>query len=240
MGVRADASTEERGLRRTADGRYFSVVTLVLLGLSIVAFSDNLFTDPGQPSNRDPKMVVHGLFGLAWYVLLAIQANLVRARNLRRHRALGVTTFVVAAGVTVTTLFLFVVLWKGWANMVPEVRANRLLLPGYALCMLLAWRMRARADWHKRLILVGTFLMLGPVLDRVFEPLIVSWAEPLLASSYTRQLDEAAFLLFRWGSWVGFFVSLAILDRRTLRRVHPVTLAGGVWLGVVVLLSELT
>jgi hypothetical protein len=36
-------------------GRYFSIVSTLLLLLSIVAFSDNLFTDVGQPSNRDPK-----------------------------------------------------------------------------------------------------------------------------------------------------------------------------------------
>ena len=64
---------------------YFSIVSVLLLVLSVVAFSDNLFTDVGQPSNRDPKFIVHGVFGLAWYVLLATQANLVRAR-VGRHR----------------------------------------------------------------------------------------------------------------------------------------------------------
>ena len=65
---------------------YFSIVSLLLLLLSIVAFSDNLFTDIHQPSNSDPKFIVHGIFGLAWYVLLATQANLARVRNLRLHK----------------------------------------------------------------------------------------------------------------------------------------------------------
>jgi len=52
--------------------------------------------------------------------------------------------------VTLSTLYIiFIVLWKGWADMEPEVRANRLLLPGYALCILLAWQQRGRSDWHK-------------------------------------------------------------------------------------------
>jgi hypothetical protein len=46
-----------------ARGAYFSIVSVLLLFLSVVAFSDNLFTDVGQPSNRDPKLIVHGLFG---------------------------------------------------------------------------------------------------------------------------------------------------------------------------------
>jgi len=136
---------------------YFSITSVLLLILSVVAFSDNLFTDIHQPSNSDPKFIIHGLFGLAWYVLLATQANLIRAGNLRLHRKLGIATFIVAIGVTLATLYVFVVLWKGWPNMDPEVRANRLLLPGFALCLLLAWQRRAQPEWHKRLIFIGTF-----------------------------------------------------------------------------------
>jgi hypothetical protein len=43
-------------------GSYFSGISVLLLLLSIIAFSDNLFTDVGQPSNRDPKFIIHGLF----------------------------------------------------------------------------------------------------------------------------------------------------------------------------------
>lgn len=225
---------------RAYGGSYFSIVGVLMLVLSIVAFSDNLFTDVGQPSNADPKFIVHGLFGLAWYVLLAIQANLVRARNLRLHRKLGVAAFLVAIGVTLSTLYLFVVLWKGWPNMEPDVRANRLLLPGYALCILLAWRHRGRSDRHKRLIFVGTFFMLAPVLDRDYDRLVMSWAKPLFPLLYTAQVDEIGFLVFRWGGWIGFFLSLVAYDWKTLRRTHPVTLAGCAWLALVSLVSEFT
>ncbi|RYY86355.1 MAG: hypothetical protein EOO15_14685 [Chitinophagaceae bacterium] len=219
-------------------GSYFSIVSVLLLVLSIVAFSDNLFTDVGQPSNSDPKFIVHGLFGLVWYVLLATQANLVRTRNLRLHRKIGIATFIVAIGVTLSTLYIFVVLWKGWENMEPEVRANRLLLPGYALALLLAWQRRGQSDWHKRLIFIGTFFMLGPVVDRAYDPLIMSWSKPLLSTLYTKQVDEIAYLAFRWGSWIGFFLSMLLYDRKNLGRTHPVTLAGCGWFVLVVLISE--
>ncbi len=174
---------------------YFSVVSVLLLFLSLVAFSDNLITDVGQPSNRDPKFIVHGLFGLAWYVLLAVQANLVRTRRVATHRRLGIATFCVAIGVTLSTLYIFVVIWKGWDRMAVDVRANRLLLPGYAVYMLLAWTRRRQPDWHKRLILAGTFLMLGPVLSRSYDPLIVSWMEPTFPV-FTARVDEVGFLTF--------------------------------------------
>ena len=221
-------------------GSYFSIISVLLLFLSIVAFSDNLFTDIHQPSNSDPKFIIHGLFGLAWYVLLAIQANLIRANNLRLHRKVGVYTFLVAIGVTLSTLYVFIVVWKGWANMAPEVRANRLLLPAYALCLLLAWQRRAQADWHKRLIFVGTFFMLAPVLDRDYDRLIMSWAKPLFGALYTAQVDEIGFQIFRWGGWSGFFLSLALYDWKTQKAVHRVTLAGCAWFLIVIPLSEFT
>lgn len=217
-------------------GAYFSIVGALLLFLSLVAFSDNLLTDVGQPSNRDPKFVVHGLFGLAWYVLLAVQANLVRTHRVAIHRRLGIATFVVAIGVVLSTLYIFVAVWKGWAQMAPEVRANRLLLPGYALCLLLAWRWRRQSDRHKRLILVGTFFMLGPVLSRAYDPLIVSWMEPLFPA-FTARVDEAGFLVFFWGLWIGFFLSLARYDWATLRRVHGATIGGFAWFVLAWLIS---
>lgn len=222
-----------------ARGSYYSVTAALLLFLGVVAFSDNLFTDVGQASNRDPKFIVHGLFGLAWSVLLVVQANLVRVRRVALHRRLGIATFLVGVGVTLSTLYIFVVLWKGWDLMAVQVRANRLLLPGFALSLVLAWWTRGRADWHKRLLFAGSFLMLGPVLSRAYDPLIVSWMEPLFPE-LTARVDEVGFLAFFIGGWIGFFLSLMVHDWRSLRRVHPVTLAGFAWLLLAWLLSAIT
>lgn len=219
-------------------GSYLSLVSVLLLILSVVAFSDNLFTNISQPSNRDPKFIVHGLFGLAWYVLLVVQANLVRAGNVRLHRRLGKATFIVAIGVILSTLYVFVAVWKGWIAMGAEARANRLFLPGFAACLLLAWWRRGQPEWHKRLIFIGTFFMVDPVLARAFEPLIVTWLEPLLGSAYTRPLDEALFQLFKWGLWSGLFLSLAALDWKSLRRIHAVTAAGAGYFVLVCAVSQ--
>jgi hypothetical protein len=220
-------------------GAYFSTVSVLLLFLSIIAFSDNLFTDVGQPSNSDPKFIVHGLFGLAWYVLLAAQANLVRVRNVRLHRKLGIATFIIGICVTLSTLYIFIAVWKGWSNMGEEARANRLFLPGYAACLLLACLWRGQAERHKRLIFTGTFFMLGPVLARAYDPLIVSWMEPLFPA-LTEQVDELGFLAFFFGVWILFFVSLALYDWKTLRRIHPVTAVGFAWFVLTWLVSAYT
>lgn len=209
-------------------GAYFSIVSILILLLSVAAFSDNLFTNIAQSSNSDPKFVIHGLFGLAWSVLLVVQANLVRVRNVKLHRKLGIATFVVAVGVTLSTLYIFVVVWKGWDQMAIQVRANRLFLVGFATCLVLAWRWRAQSDWHKRLIFTGTFFMLGPVLSRAYDPVVVSWMEPLFPA-LTARIGDVGHIAFFCGVWIGFFMSLALHDWLSLRRIHPATLAGFAW-----------
>jgi hypothetical protein len=235
--VRRDLS--ERTVSARPWGAYFSITSVALLFLSVAAFSDNLFTNVSQASNSDPKFIIHGLFGLAWYVLLVMQTNLVRVRSVETHKKLGIATFLVAVGVTLSTLYIFVVLWKAWALMGIEVRANRLLLPGYAVCVFLAWRWRRQSEWHKRLIFVGTFFMLGPVLSRAYDPLILSWMKPLFPA-FTASVGGLGFLVFYAGVWNGFFLSLALYDWKTLRRIHRVTVAGFSWSTLAWLLSAFT
>lgn len=198
---------------------YFPVASLALVSLTLVAFSDNLFTDVGQPSNRDPKFIVHGLLCGAWIVVFFLQSLFVAAGNVRVHRRLGLAAMAIAVGVTLSTIWVFVAVWKGWAAMDPEVKANRLLLPSYSLAVALAYVQRRRPERHKRLIYAGTLFMLEPVLSRVYDPLVV----PLLDGLTTAQVD-ALFLPWMFGVWIAFFVSWFAYDWRTIRRVHAITL----------------
>jgi hypothetical protein len=207
------------GLRR----RYFSFVAVLLLALTLLGFSDNLLTNVGQRSNADPKFVVHGLFCLSWMVILAVQANLVRTGHVRLHRLLGIGGVVIAIGVTLSTLYLFLVPGKHWAPMPVEVRINRLLLPGYALLVVLAVAHRNRPDRHKRLMLIASFYMLEPVLSRAFDPF-----DPLLLRFTDAQVDQA-WVIFFLTVWNGLFISLLAYDGIVDRRIHPATAAGTLW-----------
>lgn len=208
--------------------RYFALVGAVLLALTLIGFSDNLVTDVGQASNRDPKFIVHGLFSLAWMALFLAQAAIAQRGNIGLHRKLGIASMLVAVGVALSTLYVFVAVWRGWDAMGAEAKANRILMPSYALAVLLAWRARNRSDWHKRFALTATFFMLGPVLSRTYDPLVVSWMEPLLPAMSER-MAELAFILYMAFMWGGCFLSLFLYDRAALRRTHPATLAGFIW-----------
>lgn len=198
---------------------YFPVMTSLLLVLALAAFSDNLFTDVHQPSNSDPQMIIHGLCGAAWAGLFAVQAWLVNLRRVSRHRQLGQWAFAAAAGLILSTLYLFYSRFKGFAVMSPEVVANRLLLPVFIVCVVLAWRNRSRPDWHKRLLLIGTLALQEPVLARLYDPFL-SWMIP---ADIDLTLDTALFLSYLFGSWLALIGSLWLYDRARLGRVHPVT-----------------
>lgn len=199
---------------------YFPIVSLSLVLLTLIAFADNLFTNVGQPSNHDPKFIIHGLLCGAWMILLFVQTSLISAGNVRLHRRLGVAAMAVAIGVALSTIWVFYAAWKGWGVMTYDVKANRLLLPSFALFAALGFINRRRPDYHKRLMYTGTLFMLDPVLGRVYDPAIV----PLLAGWSVPWID-AFYPIWKFAVWLGYFLSLFLFDWRTARRIHPVTIA---------------
>ena len=220
------ASGRSSGLAMSYVRWHFPVGCGLLLLLSLIAFWDNLVSDVTQPSNSNPAMIIHGLFLLAWMILLFAQSLLPRVGRTDLHRRFGPYVFLVAVGVVVSTVWLFAAVWRGWAAMSTEVVANRILLPSYAACMIAAYRTRRRADWHKRLVYCGTLLLSEPVLARTFDPL----AAPFLPTMAPGE-DMPIFLSYLFGIWAAFFLALAIYDLLSRHRVHPVTLISLGWVG---------
>lgn len=202
---------------------YFSVISGIVLFLSLWGFSDNLFWKVDQPSNSDPKFVIHGLFCLAWMVAFFVQSTLIRKGDVRTHRKVGTWGLIAALGVAISTIYIFVVVWRGWDTMAIYIQANRILLPSYAVLLMLAYRYRSRPDWHKRLVCIATLFMLEPVLSRAFDPI-----DPWLLD-YTDEQVDGWWWIFFLVTWNGLVLSLFAYDWSTLRRIHPVTIAGVAW-----------
>lgn len=206
---------------------YFLVVSLIMLMLSIIGFSDNLFTDTGQKSNSDPKFVIHGLFCFAWFIILLIQTNFIRKANLQAHRKLGMMGMFAAIGVFVTTVYIFAVVYKGWDAMPPHVKVNRYFMASFALLVGLGYVKRSVPVYHKRLMFVASFYMLGPILDRALGRMV---PDPVIS-------DTIGWDVFIIGFWGLFFVSMFVYDWVTSRRIHPVTYGGFIWYIVVWILA---
>lgn len=205
--------------------KYFATISATVLIFSIWGFSDNLFWDIGQPSNSDPKFVVHGLFCLAWMVIFFLQSMLVANRNVALHRKLGIAGIIIAIGTLVSTVYLFAAIWKGWENMAPFVKANRVLFSSFAICVFWAFYIRGKSAWHKRLMLVGTLFMMEPILSRVFGTAEIT----ILKGMSDSQLDFYWYIVV-FTLWGLLFMSLFAHDWLTSKRFHPVTVGGAAWI----------
>lgn len=205
---------------------FFFYTSLALLLLSLVGFSDNLIYDIGQKSNSDPKFIIHGLFFLAWFVILVVQSGYIRKENIKVHMAVGITGMLVGLGVILSTFYVFVAIYKGWSVMPFYVKANRFFTTSFAILLLLAYVKRKNSVQHKRYLYIGTLYVLGPILDRVAGKIM--------------NVDELLpVVIFELIIWNALFISLFVYDWHTLRKVHVISWVGFIWFYTVWLLSIL-
>jgi hypothetical protein len=200
---------------------YFSITAILLLLLSLFGFSDNLFTNVTQKSNSDPKFIIHGLFWLLWMTFFLVQASLIRVKNIRTHMRLGVVGMLIAIGVVVSTFFVFFAVFKGWDLMPSYVKANRFNMVAFTVLIYLAYRYKKRPVWHKRFILVGTLLIQEPILSRVSDKLGI---DPLVGIMVIVNI---------------FFLSLFVYDWSVLKRIHPISYIGFIWMYLVQGIAEI-
>jgi len=140
---------------------FFFYASLAMLVLSLVGFSDNLIFDVGQKSNSDPKFIIHGLFFLAWFVILVIQSGYIRKANIKAHKTLGIIGMFIGLGVILSTFYVFVVIYQGWSEMEFFVKANRFFTTSFAILILLAYVKRKDSVQHKRYLYIGTLYCVG-------------------------------------------------------------------------------
>jgi hypothetical protein len=175
----------------------------------------------GSSNVLTPSLHWHGLAFSAWMVLLVTQASLAARRRIDIHRSLGIAGAFLGA---------FMIVIGGY---VAITRARQGLLPleflaaplaGVAIVFPLlfgaALHLRRRTDMHKRLVLLATLEVVTPALSRM--PGMHSLGElSLFRESYF--IPQHLFVDL-------FLLALIIYDLATLKRVHPATLWGGLFL----------
>jgi hypothetical protein len=160
--------------------------------------------------------IVHGAVATAWIVLLLAQTTLVAARRTDLHRRLGALGALVALAMVVVGLALALESGRhGFSN--PGLPPPRIFLIVpltdmvlFTGCVATALALRDRPDWHKRLMVLATLVILAPAFAR------------LPVDAVRDHLPASAFALSALS-----LVAVATWDAVARRRLHPVYLWGG-------------
>lgn len=209
----SEQTSAEAGRR---SGGFFSNGALAIAILVLLSFPTTYFM-PIITGTKQFTLLrhLHGLAFFAWVGLFVAQTQLVRVRNLKLHRELGI------AGVALAGAMLPLGIWQtvqaagerqaaGMADPFEFSLYNLVDIVVFCTAFACAvFEATRRIEWHRRLMFVALLNLFGPAFSRV------SWQAsiPFPLSDMIPAL-VADVVLF----------ALALYDRRALGRVHPVTL----------------
>ncbi len=164
-----------------------------------------------------PLLRLHGAVMTAWLVLLVTQTTFIAARRVAWHRRLGIVGVALAATLIALAAYTAVQRAKDGLlgeGMVPPLQFLAIPLMSVLVLPVLigaAIYFRKRSDYHKRLIMLATVEFVTPAAARL--TILAGLGPPV------------GFALCDL-----FLVAIVVRDLVTLRRVHPATLWGGLFL----------
>ena len=148
----------------------------------------------------------------AWFGTFVAQSYFIALKKYENHIKLGKIGFLLAIGVLLSTLYVFITVFKGWATMEPFVKANRLLMLSFAVFLAMAYLFRTDREKHKRFVFWAIALPIEPIIGRVSGLIkINNW--------------ELFYILV----WHTFFLSFFIYDWFTLKKTHRISWIGLLW-----------
>jgi uncharacterized membrane protein YozB (DUF420 family) len=195
-----------------ADRNFFTAMAVFILAVTIFGFAPTFFLKEAfDTPELKPAVHFHGALFTLWPLLLVTQAVLIRKGNYDLHRKLGMAGAVLCVAMVFTGIF--VILDKPRFNIASRafIFTPLLSLILFPLFIGFAIRLRRDAATHKRLILLGSSLLVPAGLRRTLHILGAAQAEP-----YTYWVAHGLILL-----------PLLVFDLVTRRRPHLATLIGG-------------
>jgi hypothetical protein len=195
---------------------FFSGMAVAFAVVVFVGFAPTYFLRTLSDRPPLPWLVhLHGVLLSTWILLLLVQTTLVALRRTDLHRLLGAGGGVLAASIIPVGYFVAISAARGGAAADPGT-LKFLIVPMGALIVFpvvvgAALLLRRRPDLHKRLILIATIELMNAAVDRL------------------PGVFAAGLAPFYPGTDL-FLLALVIHDGVTLRRIHPATLWGGLFL----------
>jgi hypothetical protein len=195
---------------------FFSGMAVAFAVVVFVGFAPTYFLRTLSDRPPLPWLVhLHGVLLSTWILLLLVQTTLVALRRTDLHRLLGVGGGVLAVSIIPVGFFVAINAARRLAAVDPGT-LGFLIVPMGALIVFpvvvgAALLLRRRPDFHKRLILIATIELMNAAVDRL------------------PGVFAAGLAPFYPGTDL-FLLALVIYDGVTLRRIHPATLWGGLFL----------
>ena len=207
--------------------RFFTGMALLVFAAVFLGFSRTYFLRPWFPASaaRAPQesyfYYFHGVAFAAWFGLLVLQVSLVAKRRVDLHRRVGVFGAVLALAMVVLGVLGAILAARRPTGFVgiPIPALQFLIVPIadmvlFALFVGLAIAQRRNAQAHKRLMLIASISLITAAIAR--------WPFAIMAGG------PPVF----FGLTDLFLVPIVAWDLSTRRRLHPVTLWGGLLLVV--------
>ena len=205
--------------RRTSERRFYSRMALLLVVVVFLGFAPSFYLRgivpeyPRPNPTLPPAVIFHGLMFTLWMALLVAQTQLVSARRTETHMKLGKASMLLA--IALIPVMYVTAVWAvpreshpPFTDALNWTAIPLAVIPAFGFLVYEAWRRRKQSQWHKRLMLGATILVVfGPGFSRI--PL-----SPPTFWGFTIQLIAGMCLLF---------APLFIWDRRSLGKVHPAT-----------------
>ena len=221
---------------------FFFWVSVLLLAFLLIGFSPTLYLREFFPVEPIPGyLYAHGIILTGWFVWLVLQTSLVRNGSTATHRRMGVIGAVIGAAVVVAGPMAALGVvgrlrgagldWDTDMSAIAEVGVqgvpmlnfaaqvvwgNLVSIAVFAGMLAAAVLLRRNPQAHKRLMLLGSITIMGPVLARISR-----W--PIFGG------EDSAFIPVMMVSLV---VAVVVHDLVTMRKLHRATLIG---VGVIVI-----
>jgi hypothetical protein len=194
---------------------YFAALASLLALLMFAGFARSFYLHTlfGQPAPR-LLLQVHGAIMTGWLALLLLQTALIFVRRPKWHKLSGY------AGIAYAALILPIGAMATLGAARREVMANSAAIPSqlnvlglelmqltlFALLIAGAYLLRARTDFHKRLMVIATLVILPNAIVRLAFLSHVEWLQTNLALLTV---------------WVALVIAVVGSDVWRNRRLHP-------------------
>lgn len=203
---------------RTARGsrRFFLIMAVAIAATVVFGFTLNASRYHFDVSRLPPLVHVHAGVFVAWIVFFVLQSGLVVSGSVSLHRRLG--WFGAALAVAMVVLGIMVTVGCVKRGAVPPFFPPNLFLMVDVLGVLCFFGLTAAAvilrrspEWHRRLMLCGTIMVMSPAWGRILPmPMLGQWA------------GWAVF-----GAMMVYVLAGVVYDLVTMRRVHAAYVLGG-------------